>query len=1132
MLRVFMCKRFLLLYLLLPGIVSAQLYDDFADGDFTQNPTWVGDEAYFVVENQQLRSNGPAAASTLYLTTGNSLAQQCVWEFLVDLRFNPTLNNYVRIYLLSSEENLRNPLNGYYIHLGQTNEDYIKLFRQDGTQHIELFSGKTPFAGNIRVRIKVIRRATGEWFIFAAPGNTTNFLPEFGQSNPPPTDTQHAQTTHFGVLCSYTTTARATQYYFDDFSVLPDNNPPAIQAVEVIDAHTLRILFDEPLEHNTAQQAGNYFIDGGMGNPSSVVLQPNDERQVELVFVNSFLDAQIYTLSLTGLSDWLGNTIPADNPANYTFEYIELSPAAPEDLIINEIMADPTPIVGLPDAEYIEIYNRSNKNINLQGFTLNNRLITAQSHILRRGAYVLLTPQSSAHDFNLSNVIGMSSFDPLTNTGKTVVLRSASGQIIDEVTYSDTWYQDNSKRNGGWSLERINPYLPCGNQGHNWRASISAVGGTPGSINSIFDDSPDITPPRLVDIKPVGYEALQLTFSEPMEATALAFSAHYTLDGAVGVLQAQPNGNTEVLLLLDTALQPGRVYQITLSSALKDCSGNSLQPNSYETGIGRMPQWHELLITEIMANPRPAVQLPEREYLELYNPTSSIISLSGCQLSDANNSNTLPPVSLLPGERIILCSSSAVGELQAYGRAVSVPSFISLTIRGKPLIITNPQGATVFALHYSDEWYQDANKRNGGWSLEMIDERYPCGGALNWRASEDARGGTPGQPNSVSEARPDHTPPAIRRVYALQANRIELYFSEVMDSISTTHASVQLQPSGLVERIRIHPPFFRQATLELSEPLLAGIRYNLQLSGASDCAGNLLVPAIHSFGLVEAADSADIIVNEILFNPRVGGSRFVELYNRSQKYINLQNWQLARWHQGSISNQTTITQDVYVLEPGAYLCITNNIENIQQNYPLAVDKPFIQTSTLPAYPFSEGTVLLLNAQGKIWERFDYSEDYHFALLRDKKGVSLERIRADKPTQDAANWFSAASSVGYATPGWKNSQSLEHVVVQGGISLSSPVFTPDEDGIQDFLEIRYAFQQHGFVGSVLIFDMQGRLVRRLASNQLLAAQGSFLWHGEDDQRRPVRSGYYIVMFEVFNLQGQQMRYKEAVVVSRR
>jgi len=130
-----------------------------------------------------------------------------------------------------------------------------------------------------------------------------------------------------------------------------------------------------------------------------------------------------------------------------------------------------------------------------------------------------------------------------------------------------------------------------------------------------------------------------------------------------------------------------------------------------------------------------------------------------------------------------------------------------------------------------------------------------------------------------------------------------------------------------------------------------------------------------------------------------------------------------------------------------------------------------------------------------------------------------------------NWHSAASTVGYGTPAYKNSQFSEPNV-DNEITLSPQVFSPDEDGYNDVLNIAYQFNEAGFTANIKIFDAQGREVRNLIRNGLLSQSGAFTWDGITDRGEKARVGSYIVFVEVFNLDGTVKRFKKVCVVAAR
>jgi flagellar hook assembly protein FlgD len=157
---------------------------------------------------------------------------------------------------------------------------------------------------------------------------------------------------------------------------------------------------------------------------------------------------------------------------------------------------------------------------------------------------------------------------------------------------------------------------------------------------------------------------------------------------------------------------------------------------------------------------------------------------------------------------------------------------------------------------------------------------------------------------------------------------------------------------------------------------------------------------------------------------------------------------------------------------------------------------------------------------------------HFTLIDEKSGVSLERISPDVSTGNPGNWHSAASTEGYATPGYKNSQAMEVQQSKQPFSIYPLVFTPDDDGHNDITTFNYLVNKPGNMASIVIYDVEGRQVRMLANNVLLATEGFFSWDGTDNRREKVRTGRYIIYFTLFDMQGKKQAFKETVIVGTR
>jgi hypothetical protein len=545
----------------------------------------------------------------------------------------------------------------------------------------------------------------------------------------------------------------------------------------------------------------------------------------------------------------------------------------------------------------------------------------------------------------------------------------------------------------------------------------------------------------------------------------------------------------------------------------------------------------DILITEIFADPTPSVGMPPNEFVEIKNVSAVPFNIRDWKVCDGSSVATITTNFILePDSMAIICTNSATAIFSLFGTAIGVSNFPSLDNDADLIFLRSKEGTIIHAVNYNKAWYKNDLKSNGGWTLEMIDTKNPCSGITNWSASTEATGGTPGKKNSVSRKNVDDKAPALTRTYTIDSVTIAAVFDEPIDSLSASFASKYVLGKDLVNPLIAIPfgPLFKEVILKFSQPLSGSAIYNLIATGITDCSGN----SIDFRNKVKAGrplppDTFDVTINEILFNPKSDGFDFIELYNKSRKIIDLQHLYLAnRNSTGSLTNVVQLSVVPYLLFPEEYIVITENIGWLRQNYVVKNYENLIELSSLPSLPDDKGTLVIANIHGKSIEEIQYDSKWHFALIDNKEGISLERIDYNVPAQNKNNWTSAASTAGFGTPGYQNSQFKIDFHMQGMVSTSPKVFSPDNDGFDDLATITYQMTTAGFVADITIYDANGRTVRYLAKNATLALQGSFRWDGLDDNMQRLPVGIYIVFTEIFNLQGKTKRFKNVITLARK
>lgn len=645
-----------------------------------------------------------------------------------------------------------------------------------------------------------------------------------------------------------------------------------------------------------------------------------------------------------------------------------------------------------------------------------------------------------------------------------------------------------------------------------------------------FDDfSIRIAPVMVVRTTVVHETSLKIAFNNFLDKASAEDPLNYWLPSighplAASVEEGFPD---KVLLTLPAPLKTGK-YEMKVSN-VRDTAGHIIPQNSIVLVEYIKPlSYGDIVISEIMPDPSPSQGLPEQEFVELFNTTSDTIDLSGYVFSDPTVSAKLSSYKLPPSGYVLLTSSVADGLFRDHGKQLLLSPWPSLNNASDELNLKDPAGRLIFTLTYSSSWFHEANKKEGGWSLEMVNPKEFCSGADNWKASMKEEGGTPAAVNSVHSDISDLEGPVLLQLLVKDSIHVSLLFNEVLDSLlSVSNFYIGSPGSNLIAATSFSDP--ETMLLQLSEPLRPRHAYFLFLSEVKDCKGNLTSDSVQ-FYVAEKADKLDIIINEILFNPYSGGSDFIEVYNRSGKILDLKDWELGNLKADTLADHFKIISGAYLLHPGQYLCITENRSDLESRYAIPYKERILEIPRLPPYNDDYGSAVLIDPSGSICDRLDYKESMHFPMLDNKEGVSLERISFYSPTNQSSNWHSAAKTAGWATPGYENSQYQEEDL-RKEVSVEPKVFTPDQDGWKDMAFINFRFDKPGRVGNITIYDLKGRPVRILAKNELLGTEGFYQWDGITGEGRIANTGYYIIYFETFDTTGNVQVYKETLVLSR-
>jgi len=597
------------------------------------------------------------------------------------------------------------------------------------------------------------------------------------------------------------------------------------------------------------------------------------------------------------------------------------------------------------------------------------------------------------------------------------------------------------------------------------------------------------------------------------------------------------------------------------------------------------PSDTSIIISEIMYDPPAEANPTADEFLEVYNTSPTLsINLRGWRiggtvnltLTDSGATGTGNTI-LAPRSFAVIFSPSYFASGQFYRNRIPRGALVlrasgslSFSNTSDTITLITPNGLEVARTFYT------GNDRNKGFSLEKI--------LLNRNdapanfAPSLVQGGTPGFINSVT--------PKDRDL----ALRIDAQFSTLPQTAITIPYTIQNRGTqafgnGAVTRVfedrnrnNLGESDEQISTFTLTRNLAAGdslratftytprtsepvdFILTLTIAGDEDTSNN-----IARTRLLSGTPRNTIVINEIMYAPIQDPNDFVpdqpeyiELFNRGNTPVDLRGWFLtdAPNERGEF-NRFFFAQDSlenYVLMPNEYAVVapdraaTRDSTRLVQFFTyLRNDRNAKLFTSVRSTPTSRTNLsdLSLNNDGDLVQLHDrtgfvvdsvrYQPDWHNPFFSSTRGLSLERINPNGSSNDRRNWTTSTNREFGGTPARQNSVFAPSIAPSGTAStlaVSPNPFSPDGDGKEDFLVIRYQLQGTANRIRVKIFDARGRLVRTLANSEPAGAQGELIWDGLDDNRQALRVGIYIIYLEALNADSAIVEtLKQTIVLAR-
>jgi hypothetical protein len=760
-------KKVIFLALFLPVAANGQIIENFESGNINN---WIqSSEGHWKTDDSESLSgtfslhhffdNPFAGADCIGLPLSDLHPSEGLtkWSFLIRHGYDPSSSNNWSVFLMSDTDpgsfSSGNPINGFAAGVNLVgSDDTLRVWKiRDGSPSVVVtcpVNWQTMIGKTNTAKVNVSRTRDGLWSISV-----------FDQGNQLKGTAIASDNELFSIqwlLVNYRYTSSCDRLlWFDDLEIdgmfYEDINPPEVKEIIIIGNRTAELVLDEEPSDEILVPS-NFSLNDGTGSTSEV--KKKTPATLMLEFTDRFTNKTLNDLKIIRLCDKKGNC-SGDVHVGFTPAWAEAG-----DVIISEIMADPSPPVSLPEKEYIELTNRTGFAYNLKNWILSSgsQNVYLPGFVISPGDFLILCHIVDTGSFSkYGKVLGLKSFPALTDAGRIVVLSDSLGNIIHGLEYSSKWYGDNLKAGGGWSLEMIDTDFPFYTAG-NWEASSSGKGGTPGELNSSSAFNPDQIFYGIQNVFPDDSVTITVSFSETV-ADLISKRDQAYIDGEPVIAVTPADLMLQKYIVKPSGpLEKGKVCTFEISGGITDFAGNQAMRHSFKFGIPEQTSRGQILFNELLFNPMH----DDPDFIELYNCSSATIDASMLFLASVNDEtgDTSETRKVSDIRRCIVPYSFYVATtdpekvISRYFTSdkdfiFEAPSLPSMSDDRGHLLLLNRQLEIIDEVSYSEKMHYPLLNEKEGVSLEKVRPDMSSTESTAWHsASESAGFGTPGVMNS------------------------------------------------------------------------------------------------------------------------------------------------------------------------------------------------------------------------------------------------------------------------------------------------------------------------------------------------------------------------------------------------